>query len=147
MKSGKILFVLLMLTAILLNGCASKGGVTIEGAWARPSPMMAEAGAIYMMIKNSGAQADKLLSASSPACGMMELHEGYKKDDGTMGMRPVAGGFIEIPAGGQAELKVGGLHVMCMQKAAAFAPGAKLEATLKFEKAGEQRINFEVREK
>jgi copper(I)-binding protein len=119
--------VLGLLAVIALAGCASAGGVSVEGAWARPSPKVADAGAFYMVIKNSGAQADKLVSASCPACGMMELHESYMMADGMMGMRPVEGGTIEIPAGGQVELKVGGLHIMCTQKADAFtlrpAPG------------------------
>jgi hypothetical protein len=63
-----------------------------------------------------------------------------------MGMRPVEGGVIEIPAGGQAELKVGGLHVMCIQKQADFEPGAQLPLTLQFEKSGEKMITVEIRE-
>ena len=98
-----------------------------------------------MTIYNDGTEADKLVSATSSACGMVELHESYMMDNGAMGMRPVEGGFIEIPAGGSAELKVGGLHVMCMEKMADFKAGDKYQITLKFEKAGEIVVEAEIK--
>lgn len=135
---------------VVVAGCfppaASGPQIKIEEAWGRPSPMMATAGAFYMMIRNTGAEADKLIGGKSPACGTVELHESYQMDNGMMGMRPVQGGYIEIPAGGQAELKVGGLHVMCIDKLEDFQPGVKLPLTLQFEKSGEQTIDVEIRE-
>lgn len=125
---------------------ASGPQIKIEGAWGRPSPKMANAGAFYMAISNSGNEADKLIAGSSPSCGTVELHESYQTADGMMGMRPVAGGSIEIPAGGQIELKVGGLHVMCIDKADDFAVGVKLPLTLTFEKSGDKTIDIEIRE-
>jgi copper(I)-binding protein len=42
---------LLLLLALLLTACgAKKGGLRVEGAWGRPSPKMAMAGAFYMTI-------------------------------------------------------------------------------------------------
>ena len=125
---------------------APAAAIVVEGQWGRPSPMVATAGAIYMTIKNSGADADKLVSGASAACGAVELHESYKMDNGAMGMRPVTGGFIEIPVGGMAELKPGGLHIMCIDKLTQFVAGAKIPLTLKFEKAGEIAIEVEIRE-
>ena len=145
---------LLMLAAVLIGilaGCTTPPAVSgpqikIENAWGRPSPMMANAGAFYMMISNSGTEADKLVGGKSPSCGTVELHESFKSDDGMMGMRPVTGGFIEIPAGGQAELKVGGLHVMCIDKKDDFKAGAKLPLTLNFEKSGAKTVDVDIRE-
>jgi len=148
----KILFVVL-LGALFLSACGGAaqpdGGATIavSEAWGRPSPKEAAAGAFYMKIKNSGSEADTLLGAKTEACGMVELHESYMTQEGAMGMRPVEGGVIEIPAGGEVELKVGGLHVMCMQKNdAMFTVGNKIAITLKFEKAGEIPVSIEIRE-
>lgn len=145
---------ILMLAAVLIGvlaGCAapptaSGPQIQVEGAWGRPSPMMTNAGAFYMLIKNSGTDADKLVGGQSNSCGTVELHESYKTDDGMMGMRPVTGGFIEVPAGGQAELKVGGLHVMCIDKQDDFQVGAKIPVTLNFEKSGAKTIDVEIRE-
>jgi copper(I)-binding protein len=63
-----------------------------------------------------------------------------------MGMRPVEGGAIEIPAGGQAELKMGGFHIMCIEKLDDFEEGAVLIVTLDFEKSGEIEVDMEIRQ-
>jgi len=138
----------LMLLALFLVGCASSSApeITIEDAWGRPSPKVATAGAFYMLIKNSDSEADKLVAGESPACGVVELHESYLTEEGAMGMRPVEGGGIEVPAGGQAELKTGGLHIMCINKLEDFTVGAILPLTLSFEKIGEITIDVEIRE-
>jgi copper(I)-binding protein len=140
--------VLVILLAGILAGCApaAKPEITVEGAWGRPSPTMPTAGAFYMMIKNSGNGADKLVSGSSPACGSVELHEMVQKEDGTMGMNLLENP-IDIPAGGEVELKMGGLHAMCIMKKDDFAIGAKVNLTLKFEKAGEKTVTAEIMDK
>lgn len=147
----KKILLFVVIGAVLLSACGSaapKGPqITVEGVWGRPSPKVATAGAFYMIIKNAGDEADKLINGSSDACGTVELHESYMMDNGAMGMRPVTGGFIEIPAGGQVELKVGGLHVMCIDKdSAAFVTGATVNLTLKFEKSGEIPVTVEIKE-
>jgi copper(I)-binding protein len=132
----------------MLVGCSPSSGpdISIENAWGRPSPKVATAGAFYMMIKNNGSEADKLVAAESPACAVVELHESYKTEEGAMGMRAVEGGTIEVPAKGQAELKMGGLHIMCIEKLEDFEVGAVLPLTLEFEKSGEITIKVDIRE-
>ncbi|MEW6403382.1 MAG: copper chaperone PCu(A)C [Chloroflexota bacterium] len=144
----QVVFVFFVI-ALMVSACQPKAEgpqISVEGAWGRNSPKVATAGAFYMVIKNSGTEADKLTSATSPACGMMELHESFMQDDGTMGMRPVEGGSIEVPAGGSVELKVGGLHVMCMEKMADFNVGDKYTVTLTFEKSGAMDVEVEIKE-
>ncbi|HUN23213.1 MAG TPA: copper chaperone PCu(A)C [Anaerolineales bacterium] len=145
------------LTIFVLTACGSatpepshsheggEHGVSVTDAWGRPSPMMAGNGAFYMMLENSGAEDDTLVSGSSPACGTVELHETYDKGGGVMGMRPVEGGIM-ISAGGSAELKPGGLHVMCIGTTDAFTVGKSVELKLVFEHGGEQTLQVEVRE-
>jgi copper(I)-binding protein len=136
--------------ALILTACAGSGstaGLQITDVWGRASPAVQNAEAFYMTISNPGSAPDKLMTAMSDACGMATLHETYKKDDGTMGMRAVTGGAIDVPAGGKAELKVGGLHVMCMDKKGELKIGQKVPLTLKFEKAGEIKVEAEIREK
>jgi periplasmic copper chaperone A len=119
--------------------------ISVEGVWGRPSPKVATAGAVYMVIKNDGGAADKLLFASSESCGTVELHESYDKGDGVMGMREVPGGFIEIPAKGEAELKMGGLHIMCIDKLDDFEKGAILSLSLEFETSGTKTVDVEIK--
>lgn len=145
----KKLWLALLFALLTLSACtpaASGPQISVEGAWGRNSPMMATAGAFYMNIKNSGSEADTLLSASSEACGTVELHESYMMDGGAMGMRPVEGGKIEIPAGQTVELKVGGLHVMCLDKQSDFNLGDKYSLTLVFEKAGEIKTEVSIQD-
>ena len=138
-------FVFIMLLA-LLTACNSDGvsSISVEEAWGRPSPMYPTSGGIYMIIKNAGDTTDTLLSGSSPACESIEIHDTVMKSDGTMGMNLIDKP-LEIPAGGEVELKVGGLHAMCIMKKEAFAPGNIIELTLVFDKAGEQTISVEIR--
>jgi copper(I)-binding protein len=135
-----------LLLFFLLAGCtkAAAPSISIETAWGRPSMDMPTAGGIFMMIKNTGTAPDKLLSGTSPACGSIEVHEMVLKDDGTMGMNLVDTP-VEIPAGGQVELKSGSLHIMCIMKNDQFAPGSMINLTLVFEKFGEITVPVEIR--
>jgi copper(I)-binding protein len=146
-KMKKLLAVATLVAVVVLAACSPSGAAkpSVENVWGHASPGMADAGAFFMMIRNPGNQADKLTSARADACGVVELHEMYMKDDGTMGMRPVTGGAIEVPAGGSVELKPGGLHVMCLQKKGEFTAGTKVPLTLVFEKGGELKTEAEIR--
>ena len=58
---------IIILLNLLLEGCQSSSGpeISIENAWGRPSPKVSTAGAIYMLIKNSGGEADHLIAGES----------------------------------------------------------------------------------
>ena len=113
---------LMLVGVLVLAACApavSGPKISAEMLWGRSSPMVVDAGAFYVVLKNTGTAADKLIGVKSDACGMIELHETVDKGGGMMEMQPIAGQMIEIPAGGSVELKPGGMHVMCMMKKAA----------------------------
>lgn len=143
---------LLLLVALLLVGvvaCSSSGAdgtMEVADAWGRSSPMAAQNGAFYMQITNNTETDDKLLSATAEACEVVELHEMYMRENDMMGMRPVPGGFIPLPVGEMVELKVGGLHVMCIGKIANFEVGDSYPLILQFETAGEMEVTVEIRD-
>lgn len=58
-------------------GSAAESGIEVTDAWARQSPAMASAGAMYMTIQNNGSADDALLGASVDAsvAGTVEVHE------------------------------------------------------------------------
>ncbi|MCB9009530.1 MAG: copper chaperone PCu(A)C [Ardenticatenaceae bacterium] len=145
MKKALFLLAILLLTAVACT-TSSDDPITVTDPWGRTSPAVAENGAFYMMLTNNSDSDDALLSATSDACGMIELHEMYDKGDGVMGMRPVEGGTIPLPAGGNAELKPGGLHVMCMGKQVDFEAGTEIPLTLTFENAGDMEITAVIRD-
>jgi copper(I)-binding protein len=136
-----------MLTVLALAACGGSGGttggITVSDAWARTSPMMERAGAAYMVLQNSGAAEDKLLSVESDVAKAIELHE-TKEMNGMMQMSPVPN--ISVPASGKAELKPGGLHVMLIGLNRELKAGDKVQLTLNFEKAGKVPVTAEVKE-
>ena len=96
----------------------------------------------YMVIRNSGSEADRLLSASVDFAGKTEIHE-MAMDGDVMKMRQLEAG-LEIPAGGEVELKPGGYHIMFMMLGEELKEGEKRKATLTFEKAGTIEVEFDV---
>ena len=134
-----------MVLALMAGACGGDADIEVSDIWGRPSPAVATNGAFYMVITNNTDAADHLISASSDACGVAELHESMM-NDGVMSMSPVDAAGIEVPAGGQATLQVGGLHVMCIDKQADFAAGETFDLSLEFENAGTIVVEAEIRE-
>ncbi|MGB9414141.1 MAG: copper chaperone PCu(A)C, partial [Pseudolabrys sp.] len=67
------------------------GDLVLDHAWARATPSGAKVGGGFLTIENKGAAPDKLMGASSPAAGKIEVHETAMNND-VATMRPVKGG-------------------------------------------------------
>lgn len=117
------------------------GALTISGAFARSSPMVAKAGAGFLTISNSG-ETDALIAFKSDICEKPELHT-HINDNGMMRMRPVE--RIDVPANGSVELKPGGLHLMFVDLKERLQEGEQLDVILVFEKAGEVPLKIPVK--
>ena len=115
--------------------------IQIEKPWVRATPPGAQVAGGYMLIRNAGAAGDRLVSASSPVAGKVELHV-HVNDNGVMKMREVKG--YDVPAKGGFELKPGGAHLMFLDIKRPFKEGEKLPVKLRFEKAGEVNAEFQV---
>ncbi|MCT2539554.1 copper chaperone PCu(A)C [Sedimentimonas flavescens] len=120
---------------------ATAPGLEISGGFMRASPMVAAAGAGFMTIRSTGPE-DRLVAFRSPACTQPELHT-HVHDNGMMRMRQVDA--IDIPAGGEAVLQPGGLHLMFINLTKTLEEGAQVPVTLVFEKAGEVAIELPVK--
>lgn len=168
-------------TALLLGACgsdssdttdttgpAAEPGITVEGAWARTSPMMASAGAAYMTLTSS--VDDRLIGVAvdTGIAATVELHETVMAGDmgggmtgdttsdttsdmsgsmpvstePTMMMQPVDG--IDLPAGTAVELKPGGYHIMLLDLVAPLEMGQTFTITLTFEQAGAVEVPVTV---
>ncbi len=159
--------VLLTILALLLGAAActqtaapaSSQGVSAQNVWARPAKMMDSMpmegdtqqmqhgganSAIYMMLANGGAEADSLVAAKAGVSNAVEIHETVMEGD-VMRMQQVEGG-IPVPAGGQAELKPGGYHVMLIGLTRDLAVGDKFPVTLEFASGTTLEVEAEVRE-
>ncbi len=97
---------------------------------------------IYMKIRNSGNQNDRLLKAQTDIAARVELHT-MEMQGGQMKMTPVDS--IEIPAGGEVELQSGGAHIMLFGITGEPKVGDVISLTLQFEKAGTVPVQVEVR--
>ncbi len=170
-RSGRTLarLVPLALIALVVAACSGAAGdIKISEPWARTSPMVAGAGAAYMVIENPASSADFLVGGSSDVATAVEVHEtvviesvapmestgmGMESPAASGGMAP--GGTmmgmqkmdrLEIPAGGSVELKPGSYHIMLIGLTRELKAGEKIDITLKFEKAGDVKVTAEVRE-
>lgn len=117
-------------------------GLHVVGAWSRESPMMELAGAAFMVIVNNSDMDDALVGASSPAATTVEIHQTTQAEDGTMAMAPVS--EVPIPAGGMAELKPGGYHVMLIDLVQPLVVGEQIEVTLQFADGEPQTVMVPV---
>ncbi len=103
-------------------GCA----VTASDTWVKATD--AEMTGAFGTLTNTGATEVTVVSATSPAAGMMEIHE-VVDQDGKMVMQPKSGGLV-IPAGGTATLAPGQDHLMLMQLPAPIEAGQTVEITM-----------------
>ena len=129
----------LALASLSLAVTLSLAQVKAEGAWARPTVPGQQAGGGYIALTSTAA--DRLVGGSTPMAQRLELHMMAMQGD-VMQMRQVDA--IDLPAGKKVELKPGGLHLMFIGLKQPLPLGSKVPVTLKFEKAGELKVDFEV---
>jgi periplasmic copper chaperone A len=130
---------LLAWSLLSLAATASLAQVKVEQAWARPTVAGQQGGGGFLSITSP--VADRLVGGSTTLAERFELHSMSMKGD-VMEMRQVES--IELPAGKTVDLKPGGLHVMFIGLKQPLASGSKVPVILKFEKAGEVEVEFDV---
>ena len=121
-----------VLTASLLIACSTLYAQTVEvkDAWVRATvPGQKGTGAFMNITAKEGA---KLVGASTPVAGVVEVHE-MKMDGDIMRMRAVPA--LELPAGQTVQLKPGGYHVMLMDLKQGLAKGSTVPLTLRLQDA------------
>lgn len=122
---------------------ATVGDLTLSEAFTRATLPNAPTAGGYVTIANGGSDDDRLVSASSPVAGEVQIHEMSVIDD-VMQMRELEEG-IAIPAGETVALSPGGLHLMFIGLSEGFAEGETVPVTLTFEHAGDVEIALPVR--
>ena len=130
------------LLAAAYSAPASAGGIQASDAWARARMATARAGGAYITLRNTGAQADKVVAAASPVAETAELHTHIRQGD-VMQMRQVAN--IPLPAGETVTLAPGGLHVMLIGLKEILSEGRVFPLTLTFEHAPPVTVTVTVR--
>jgi len=120
----------------------SLGKIEIDTPWTRATPPSASAGGGFLRVTNTGEEDDRLVSASSPIAGRVELHT-MDMTGGVMKMREMKDG-IPVPAGETVELKPGSLHVMFLELSGPITQEKPVSVTLTFEKAGSVDVEMAV---
>lgn len=125
--------------ALLLAGCAAPApqaqvavesdSVSIADAWVKSADEGMSAA--FGVLSNDGDADVTIVSASTEASPMVELHETVANDAGEMVMQPKEGGFV-VPAGGTLTLEPGANHIMLMGLARPIVAGDEVSFTLTF---------------
>ncbi len=130
----------LALPAVLLSVAGwAQAQVTVTAPWVRATVAQQKATGAFMQLQSP--KAVKLVSVSSPAADIAEVHE-MAMDGQVMRMRPVTA--LDLPAGQPVELKPGSFHVMLMNLKAPIKEGDQVPLTLVFESADKQRETVQV---
>ncbi len=145
----KILAISITLGALLWGGAPALaqqnvviGELELSGGFTRVTPPRAKTGGGFVTITNNGEVDDQLVSVSSPAAAVVELHT-MKMENEVMVMGSSPEGF-PVPAGEVTELAPGGKHIMFMQLNAPFKMGTMVPVTLVFERAGSVELMLPV---
>ena len=129
-----------VLSALVSAAVSAHAQVTVKEPWVRATVTQQKATGAFMQI--TSAQDARLVEASSPVAGVVEVHEMTMEKD-VMKMRAVKG--LDLPAGKTVELKPGGYHVMLMDLKQQMKEGDTVPMTLVVEGKDKKRSSIEVK--
>jgi hypothetical protein len=124
----------------LLAG-ATMAQTTVKDPWIRGT--VAQQMATGMFAQITSASGGKLVSASSPVAGVVEIHE-MSMDGNVMRMRALPNG-LDLPAGKAVDLKPGGYHVMLMDLKQPLQAGQTVPVTLVIEGKDGKKESIELK--
>jgi len=130
----------LVLFATLAAAQSALAQVAVMDPWVRGTVPAQKSTGAFMQLKSASDVA--LVAASSPAAGIVEIHE-MKMDGGVMRMAAVK--RVDLPAGKTVELSPGGYHVMLMDLKAPLKEGEQVPVTLTFEDKAGKRFTADVK--
>lgn len=114
----------------------------LEQARVLEVPPVSKNSAAYLTIRNTGAKADALLGASSPAAEVVELHDMAGRG-GILRMSKLP--LINIPAGQSLSMVPGaGKHLMLIGLKAPLRAGERIPLSLQFRDAGTLTVELGV---
>jgi periplasmic copper chaperone A len=116
-------------------------GVMVAHPWLRATPGGSTIGAAFMEIRTDKGVTDRLISASSPVAGHIEVHTHTMEGD-VMKMRKIDA--IDLKAGESHVLKPMGEHMMLFDLKQPLKEGDQVKLQLTFEKAGVLEIDGSV---
>lgn len=121
--------------AMLLSGNIYAGDFRVENAWARATAPGQDTAMVDLTI--TGKQAATLVSISSPASKVVELHS-MTHEQGMMKMREVK--MMDLPAGEPINLGKRGYHLMLIGLSVPLKVGDTVPLTLGLKVEGQQNV-------
>jgi hypothetical protein len=131
----------LIALSALVGGAAFAQNVIVADGWVRATVQGQRATGAFMKI--TAKDAAKLVAGSSPAAGVVEIHE-MKMEKDVMKMAALPNG-LELPSGKTVELKPGGYHVMLMDLKAPLAANSTVPVTFTFQDAKGNKTTQELK--
>ena len=113
------------LTLAALLALPAQSQTRVTDAWVRGTVAEQKATGAFMQL--TSVAGGKLVSASSTAAGVVEIHE-MKMEGNTMQMRAIRG--LDLPAGKAVALKPGSYHMMLLDLKAPLVAGSTVDLTL-----------------
>ncbi len=142
-----------LLIAPMAAGCASDDPadtdrsaatvVTVSDQWAKAAPDGMTS--LFGTFHNSGDHDVRIVSATSPVAGSVELHEVVTDAAGTSVMQEKGDGF-HIPAGGSHELTPGGDHLMLIDLTEPLTVGSDIDVEVTFDDGSTLPFVVQVRD-
>lgn len=114
-----------LLAILSLCSAATWAQTTVKDAWIRGTVAQQRATGLFAQITSP--TGGRLVAASSPLAGVVEIHE-MAMADNVMKMRAVPG--VDLPPGKTVELKPGGYHVMLLDLKQQLREGDSVPVTL-----------------
>ena len=128
------------LTLAALLALPAQSQTRVTDAWVRGTVAEQKATGAFMQL--TSVAGGKLVSASSTAAGVVEIHE-MKMEGNTMQMRAVRG--LDLPAGKAVALKPGSYHMMLLDLKAPLVAGSTVDLTLVVEGKDGKRETVRVK--
>jgi hypothetical protein len=129
---------LLAVAAVTLSAAAF-AQVTVSDAWVRGTVPVQKTSGAFLTVESK--QAARLVGASSPVAGHVEMHQ-MEMTGQTMKMHAVDA--IDLPAGAKVDLARAGYHLMLLELKQQLKEGTTVPVTLTVEDAAHKRSSVVV---
>lgn len=136
MKRPALLFAALFFAGQVL----AAGSLDVLEPWAQPG--VGQQAEVYLTLRNSGTEQDRLVGANSPLATAVQLRTVVQLGS-VQSVQALKS--IGVPAGGQQVLAPGHTHLLLVGVERALLVGEEVPLTLHFEKAGTLQVRASVR--
>ncbi len=136
----RITLVRVLAAGLVALSASASAQTAVKDPWVRGTVPQQKATGMFAQVTSAGG--GKLVSASSPVAGVVEIRE-MAMEGNVMKMRAIPG--LELPAGKAVDLKPGGYHVMLLDLKQQLKAGDTVPVTLVVEGKDGKRETIEVK--